>query len=326
MKVVDLRRQMPGSPVSSNGQARKDRAPTIHYTGGHPIGQNKIAAAKSFAQYHMRPGVFEPKRQNGIQYARMVWGDTVYILRNLDSITWHCGHMIGNKHSPSIMVPIGGSQRATRQTIETLAELVKWLNRKNGTRGVFGHQHWKATACPGPLMGDFVNPFRAGKFASIEVGGANAGKPNKPKPPERAPEKKTWYRRVNFLASGPKNEAVARAAARALNNVARRREMDEMFARHVTRNADIRYISSVSAKAKKGQVISVVVGSQAKRHLADSVRTVGALEDTDILDAAGRSMKHTKEKTAWRLVSICDELGFGQAEKDRVLANFKRNT
>lgn len=139
-------------------------------------------------------------------------------------------------------------------------------------------------------------------------------------------EEKTDYERINFLSHGPKNAEVGRAAAKALNKVARERGMGENFAASITHNAHIKYVSRLSSQAKKDQLVSVIVGTQARKYVSPKVSVIGTLDKTDILDAMGSSMANTIEKTSWRLASISDMLGFGQQEKSDVIASFDRDT
>lgn len=179
---------------------------------------------------------------------------------------------------------------------------------------------YHATVTPGARTDPGRN-FRIGTLMEA-IRDHQRGAGPTPDPPPK--EKETDYERVNFLAHGARDVAAARAARRALNSIARDRGMQGHFARLVTDKYEVAYVSRISSEAKKSQVISVVVGKPVEQHLSPAVKIIGTLNKTDVVDAMGASYQDTLEKVSWRLAAICDELGFGQVEKSKVLAIYKR--
>lgn len=163
-RIVDLRGKIPGSPKANQGTQKKTDGVVIHYNGpatGVPDGRvSPFNVYYNDARYHMSIDWGGGARANGIQYHYGVWEDTVYILRNPDSILWHCGCWPHNASAYAINVPIGVGERATQKTIETLAAFVRDLVGAGGK--VWGHRELSPTACPGSLMEQFVYPYRSG--------------------------------------------------------------------------------------------------------------------------------------------------------------------
>ncbi|MEM4342808.1 MAG: N-acetylmuramoyl-L-alanine amidase [Candidatus Caldarchaeum sp.] len=85
-----------------------------------------------------------------------------WLCRDLDRVLWHCGSWPENASFFSILVPIGGQQRATPEQLASLSSLVEGLCRALSIprEKVVGHQELSPTSCPGTLMQDFVLPFR----------------------------------------------------------------------------------------------------------------------------------------------------------------------
>lgn len=168
----------------------------------------------------------------------------------------------------------------------------------------------------------------------IRDGNVGISKPDQPKgspqpkpspPDEERGEVKYDLRRVNFFASGDKDAVVARFAARALNRIARRRDMEEMFAQVVLEGDNIRYGSRILREYKGDYLLGVVCGGPAKKELNSA--EVAALEkypaQGNLLEAVGEGYQDTKIKVSWRLAHICDSLGLGKKEKEDVLAFYK---
>lgn len=92
-KIVDLRKKLPGSPVASQGAKVKNRGVVIHYNGDPDGTTGVVSGGKTpeqvyiaDAHYHINKNwntAADPAYTNGIQYHFGIWGDTVYILRNL---------------------------------------------------------------------------------------------------------------------------------------------------------------------------------------------------------------------------------------------------
>lgn len=175
-KTVDWRGRVPGSPVSNIGTRKKDLGVVIHYSGpATALGMGRASLYDQVVaeiRYQMRPGLYSPGfAVNGYMYHAVVWEDTLYIIRNWDAALWHAAEYNHNMRSYSIHVPIGEGQRASRRTIQTLAEVTDDLLGGIGKgRGgwCLGHKEISATACPGTLMDDFVRPYRAGTLKVVE--------------------------------------------------------------------------------------------------------------------------------------------------------------
>jgi hypothetical protein len=143
----------------------------VHYNGP-PVGEsrNEREFLRSVADYHVardwssRPGVTPLIRGDGIMYHLAVGrrGD-VYQLRDLGSVLWHCGSWPENETYLSVLVILGGEQRATPLQLTALLNLADEWTGSAGERTrerVIGHQEVDATTCPGTLMDDFVLPYR----------------------------------------------------------------------------------------------------------------------------------------------------------------------
>lgn len=203
-KTVDLRDELPGQPWSNINALELDRKGfvpekkpgrfVVHYSGpdfeGVDLydrlrhGQATIREVlTSEANGHMAPGRFDPTfRPNGLQYHYTIWEDTVYLCRNEGALLWHCGDGIGadsyNYTAIAVHVPTTKGFPVSKRTVRTLTEFVADKLGQQGATSrakVKGHQEVGASECPGPLMGQFVVPFRAGKLDPGEDPGGQTG-------------------------------------------------------------------------------------------------------------------------------------------------------
>ena len=178
--VVDLRGKIPGAAQPNQGSQKKYSGSVIHYNGD-PSGYTGVASGRvspvavyaADARYHMQKNwgsASSPAWANGIQYHYGVWGKTLYILRNPLGILWHCGGWPWNASATAFNIPISNGERASRDTLLTLAGAVEKENRAQGLthKNTYGHYEvGLPTQCPHSLMDDFVRPFRAG---TLKVG------------------------------------------------------------------------------------------------------------------------------------------------------------
>lgn len=170
-RIVDLRGKIAGNPVASQGTQSKTDGTVVHYNGpATGVASGRVSPVTLYdndARYHMSKDWGGGSYTNGIQYHEGMWEDVVYILRNGDSILWHCGGWPWNASAKAINIPIGTGERATKRTLQTMAARITDINRAQGKdhRATYGHYEvGLPTACPDSLMGDFVVPFRAGKL------------------------------------------------------------------------------------------------------------------------------------------------------------------
>lgn len=207
---------LPGDWTASQGKAVKTKPPTLHFNGNNPVNMSVskvISHLAGVSSYHMQPGVFEAKRQNGAQYHSAVFEDTVYLMRDPLSILYHCGNYPYNHNSHAIYVPQGGWEKASKRTLQTLEE---WVDEICDTwkikRSVVGHKELSSTECPRTLMDDFVYPYRQGR----SFGGGSTAKRPVSDDPKKQPELGERYSRL-VVASIPaanrseKDKALAEA-------------------------------------------------------------------------------------------------------------------
>lgn len=172
----DVRGELPsrGVPIPGAGPFRwlglaEKRGLVVHYSG--PPVRNRadtLAVLRAEARYHVDKdwsGMGEPTlRGDGLMYHVAIGDDgTRYLCRDLEAMLWHCGETEWNRRALSVHVPIGGDQRATPAQLAALREIAEgWREfTGEGRESVRGHQELSPTACPGTLMADFVQPYRA---------------------------------------------------------------------------------------------------------------------------------------------------------------------
>ncbi len=203
-ETVDLRDELPGERWSNINKLELDRKGfvpkkkagrfVVHYSGPDFEGEDLydrlrhgkatlLEVLTSEANGHMAPGRFDPTYQpNGLRYIYTIWEGEVAICRNEDALLWHCGDGIGedsyNYTAISVHVPTTKGFPVSARTLQTLPEFVADKLREQGASSradVRGHKEVGATECPGPLMGQFVTPFREGLLNPGEDPGGQAG-------------------------------------------------------------------------------------------------------------------------------------------------------
>jgi hypothetical protein len=128
----------------------------------------------------MAPGRFDPSLQpNGLRYGYAIWEDTVYVCHNEGALLWHCGDGTGaesyNYTALAVHVPTTRGFPVSKRTVQTPTEFV---SDKLGQQGapsrtnVKRRQEVASSERPGPVMGQFVIPFRAG---NLNPGGQTGG-------------------------------------------------------------------------------------------------------------------------------------------------------
>ena len=128
-----------------------------------------------------------PLYGDGLMYHISVDPQTgqAYLCRDLDAVLWHCGYWGpgGNDSGYSVHIPGGDQLNLTPEGLAGLTEVVTALSDQDGipTNMVRGHQEVSPTGCPGPLMDQFVKPFRAGAVPTPTP-------PPTPPPPAPSPD------------------------------------------------------------------------------------------------------------------------------------------
>lgn len=143
-----------------------------HYNGSETAIAASIDAEirhlQAIAQYHVgkiwgyAQGI--PIYGHGIMYHYAVGATgTIYWLRNLSDILWHCGHGTGNTTTVAVHTPIGGKQHPTDKQwnakvmlFEALAD-DRGFNVKSNTKG---HKEWGQSECPGPVLMPMLDAWR----------------------------------------------------------------------------------------------------------------------------------------------------------------------
>lgn len=174
--MIDVRSQLATATPNQGGVQRgpyetiplsAKRGVVVHYRGVVTDVNAGLASYKADATYHVgknwaRRGE-APILGSGIMYHIGIDGQgTVYLLRDLNRVLWHCGAWPQNENTLAIQLPLGGNQRATEAQLTALTRVVDaWLTfTKAPDSEVWGHQELSATDCPGTLMTDFVKPYR----------------------------------------------------------------------------------------------------------------------------------------------------------------------
>jgi hypothetical protein len=259
-KVVDWRGRMPGSPVSNIGPPqKKTKGVVAHYSGpdGEMYRLFRAGRISLFdliaweARYQMTPGLYDPGfAVNGMMYHEVVWGDTVYLVRNPDARLWHCKDGTDptswNYAAVATHVPIVEGEQASARTIQTLRERADDHLRTmgHGRDRLRGHMEISSTSCPGTLMRAFVYPYRAGRMGRVT---APAPIPTSQKIP--APKK------AYFLGGTPSDRAIAAAAASAC-------QASGVPAKALVDPVDIDWAANASLEEPLGTYPLTVVGHQ----------------------------------------------------------------
>ncbi len=101
---------------------------------------------------------------HGIMYHYAIGATgTIYWLRNLSDILWHCGNGAGNNTTVAVHTPIGDKQRPTDKQWESKVMLFEALaddrgfDAKSATKG---HKEWGQSECPGPVLMPMLENWR----------------------------------------------------------------------------------------------------------------------------------------------------------------------
>lgn len=139
----------------------------VHYSGPTVnLAKDDLTLIKNEASYHCGKDWDENtwgiQGGDGLMY-HMVVGrhGEIWQTRDLDSLLWHAGPK-GNYGYYAVHCPIGVGQRATTAQLASLWKVCDSLRAYHGWSRdrVVGHQELMGTSCPGPLMVDFVYPYR----------------------------------------------------------------------------------------------------------------------------------------------------------------------
>ena len=173
--TIDVRAKLARNPEGGPGrrvEPGRKRGVVVHYNGPEIAETaDALTVIQADARYHVAKDWDEDPRNgaviagDGLMYHYAIGRDgTRYRTRDEEDVLWHCGAWPWNAEALSVLVLIGGEQRATSDQLGSLEELVEDFRGRTGTSRaeVVGHQELSATSCPGTLMGDFVRPYRAG--------------------------------------------------------------------------------------------------------------------------------------------------------------------
>lgn len=171
--LIDIRHQL--YRYSGGGPNRRvawsqRRGAVVHYNGETPVG-DEMAALISDSIYHVQVKDWDEDptngaflRGDGIMYHVAVLRDGRKLwLRDFEAALWHSGTS-KNTTAFALLAPLGGQQRATPAQLRGLAEVCDAIATAGlgAPAEVWGHQEVSPTRCPGTLMADFVEPYRAG--------------------------------------------------------------------------------------------------------------------------------------------------------------------
>ena len=177
--LVDRRGELARNPSGGpNDRYWPKSGVVIHYNG--PAVPNATDANAAWqqvvrdAQYHVtKDWSGSGDRGDGLMYHVAVGPNgELWQCRDLDAVLWHCGSWPENASYLSVLVPIGGDQRATPAQLTTLRSFVDRFRTALGipVSAVVGHQELSPTSCPGTLMADFVLPYRRGDGGKMADG------------------------------------------------------------------------------------------------------------------------------------------------------------
>lgn len=174
LNIVDIRHLLARGPsrfleYRPLKQAKKN---TLHYNGqATNVAANIDAEIRHFqfiAQYHVNrvwdTYKGQPVYGHGIMYDHGVGpSGTIYRLRDLTHVLWHCANRTGNLTSLATHIPIGDWQRPTDKQWESATKLFQALADDHGFNArseTFGHNEWSSSACPGPVLIPMLEAWR----------------------------------------------------------------------------------------------------------------------------------------------------------------------
>lgn len=110
-----------------------------------------------------------PSGADGLQYHFVVAADgRTYQTRDEAAKLWHCGHATGNNESLAVHLLLGRGQACTDAQWAAVVELLDWLRARHTIPldCCVGHNHWRATECPGPDIQARLALYRAANGTS----------------------------------------------------------------------------------------------------------------------------------------------------------------
>lgn len=174
LNIVDIRRRLARGPSRflEYRALSQVRSNTLHYNGkATSVAANvdaEIRHLQAIAQYHVdRVWDYyqgQPVYGHGIMYDYAVGATgTIYLLRDLAHVLWHCANRTGNVTSLATHIPIGDWQRPTDKQWESATKLFQALaddHKFNAQSNTFGHNEWSSSACPGPVLIPMLEAWR----------------------------------------------------------------------------------------------------------------------------------------------------------------------
>lgn len=161
IQVVDLRPHLnpplPEAPYNNKPQGKRERTTCVvlHYNGP-PAPARAGGSMEEIIRWiddDIRPNHIGRIGADGVQYHLWISTDgTLYQLRDLDDLLWHCGNGKGNEEGLALHIPIGGAQEPNIQQTTTMQQVfyaaIRWY-QLSGPDAVFGHRELGASECPG---------------------------------------------------------------------------------------------------------------------------------------------------------------------------------
>jgi hypothetical protein len=169
--IVDLRGFLPKprniSKATGKPQGRRNTTDHIilHYNG--PEAPSRAGGNRDEIVSWLK-GVIIPNHvsrigADGCQYHFWIGADgTIYQVRDLDMLLWHCGSTKINPRSVAVHVPIGGKQKPEYIQWQRTKQLFDALMIDYGVlrQNVKGHKEVGSSACPGPVLMDLLQQWR----------------------------------------------------------------------------------------------------------------------------------------------------------------------
>lgn len=168
--IVDLRGFLPKpltiSKATGKPQGRRNATDhvVLHYNG--PKAPSRAGGNQDEIISWLK-GVIIPNHisrigADGCQYLFWIGADgTIYQVRNLDALLWHCGSRV-NSTSVAVHVPIGGNQHPTEAQWHSTTRLFDALMIDyNIVRNkVIGHRETGKSECPGVVLMPMLQAWR----------------------------------------------------------------------------------------------------------------------------------------------------------------------
>jgi len=176
--LIDKRKELATNPWGGpRAKFWPKQGVVVHYNGGTvPNATDSGSAWQQVvrnAAYHTYRDWGGGARGDGLMYHVAIGPNgEMWQCRDLDAVLWHCGSWPENETYLSVLVPIGGEQRATPAQLNALRLFVSRFCDELGIprSRVVGHKELSPTSCPGTLMEDFVLPYRKGAGGQMADG------------------------------------------------------------------------------------------------------------------------------------------------------------